>query len=316
MKPSFAFVGANVDIKRIKSINRVFLTNNHLNHRTAMRKANILWLFKYWRDTARTILTCIPNDIRFFILGGIFLVCTNGFPQTFISGTTIIAARTKNKIIVGADSKGILGYNMTNPVSVCKIVQISDSTFFTAENFIAVIGTDYDAYELAKKSASQMKSIYSMSLNFEKIVKPLLAFNVQKIKQDCVFVYERKYKSKNVLNAFFFGIENGIPVIHNKTFIVTESILGNVGIKTEQRNCPPDCGSAILWIAAGKVDTSNCFRRENRNLWRYIGIEKSIEFLITMEAIVEHDYVGLPIDIIHVSRDSIYWIQRKPQCQD
>lgn len=269
------------------------------------------------------IFACVPNkntwrasNFRFLIFGAICLVYTDIFSQIILSGTAIIAARTKDKIVVGADSKGIWDYNTTNPTSVCKIVQIGDSSFFTASNFVAVGGTNYNVYDIAQKSIGGAKSMVDISTDFEKTIKPLLQFRIQKIKQDCVFVYEREYKNRNVLNTFFFGIENGIPIICSIKFITQENALGDMSVITGQKKCPPDCGNNILWIAAGKTDASTRFRRQNPDLWRHIGIEKTIELLINIDATAEHDYVGLPIDIIHVSRDSIYWIQRKPQCKD
>lgn len=228
--------------------------------------------------------------------------------QIFLAHTSIIAVRDERRIVVGADSKVTLVGGPSNNI-ICKIIQIGD-TFFALSGLAYAPWTSFNAYYIAAESCRRGASVLEKNEIFESLVTEPLSRTIEYIMKSTPEQYESNYREDTCLTIIFFGIENDSPMISGSNFERTVNENGEVKIEIERLGGSGFTGCIVL----GKSDAIGPLL-----LQPYIfrmGYVEAVNALITMETRRNPQDVGLPIDILEVTRDGARWVQRKVGCPD
>ena len=222
--------------------------------------------------------------------------------------------RTAKEIIVGADSKAIRGGDKSKPEIVCKIQQVG-TAFHAAANVTEDPETNFNVLAIVKDVFQMKASILEKADRFTSLVVPPLTRFLENIKRNHPETYHQEFQGKHTLDVVFFGMESDVPVVHLRSFVASDIGPFAVSVAIMKKNCPGDC-ETDLYFSLGHHDAIDTFLKENPFFWQRTTIIEGIRFLVTIEATMNPDDVGLPIDLIHLSKDGVEWIQKKNQCLD
>jgi hypothetical protein len=51
------------------------------------------------------------------------------------------------------------------------------------------------------------------------------------------------------------------------------------------------------------------------NFWD-VGLIDGVRWLVTLEAVTRPQVVGTPVDLVRLDKSGVYWIHRKPECEE
>lgn len=233
--------------------------------------------------------------------------------RKFLHGTTIVAIRTPEDIVIGADSK-ILSTDGTLSSSVCKIMQV-DNFFFASAGLVMDTSGKYSVTSKVIKASQKKGRIFDIATNFESIIIPELEEVVKELKSTEPEYYKREIEGRAALEIVFFGIEDNVPVLYMRYFQVVKLATGSFSIKVHQQNCPGDCPSGIAYTVLGQHEAIDKTLGSNQGFWK-MGLVEAIRKLIEIEISHKPKYVAPPIDILRMNKKEIYWVQKKSNCPE
>jgi hypothetical protein len=237
----------------------------------------------------------------------------NSNTQNFFSGTTIVAIRTPSEVIVGADSKMVaIGDNLSDAGQTCKIIQVDNLFFAHARLFRDTLGT-FSVSETVFQARRKGGTILETANNFEELIVPSLIKILEQIKHEHPVYFHQHYENGSAVDIIFFGMEKDVPVLYLRYFVASSSANGSISIEVKQLNCPGDCPTGITYAFLGEQSALNKFLDENPHYSKN-GWIPTINKLIEIEAKDKPDFVSLPVDILHLDKNSAEWIQKKSQC--
>ena len=148
---------------------------------------------------------------RFMVLNVLFLILF--LVDTGCGQTTIIAVRTANEIIIGADSR--VKREDGSIATKCKIIQVRD-LFLTFAGRPIIPELNFNAIEIAGRACDRSGSIASRVLAFEAAIEPELTRTVERVRQGDRDAFNRWYKTGDniALQVIVAGIENRTPILY------------------------------------------------------------------------------------------------------
>lgn len=236
------------------------------------------------------------------------------FPQSTM-GTVIVAIRTPEELIVGADSKRQREKNGTMfSERVCKIRRVDDSLFFAKAGYesfglVGRIVVEDTLKEVHKKG----QTISQTMKGFETVMKGRLLTTVGRMKQDHYNVYQRNL-SKYLIQLLLFGIENSTPVWHYLNLQAFDSPLEGLRIVPDRRICPGNCidGEPVSIGEAGEIGK---FRMEHPKFSQQQSKPEVIRHLMQIAFKAHPESVEPPIDIFQLTKKETEWVQVKEGCR-
>ncbi len=220
--------------------------------------------------------------------------------------TCIVAVKSHDKIIVGADSKAsyLIQDEKTGEIkkistSMCKIKKYGNY-------HVAVAGSYSDIALLKAKSAftnvyDLERSVKILSDSFSSEI--LRKVNVVKENYSSLFK-EIQLKNNNIFSSvIIFGINHDtLHLSVLRFFLSTEETTIKVNSKYEN-------GTIITAGHTNEIDDL----LQLESTWKD-GIVKGVKRLIEIESIAQPNSVGGPIDIIVVTLNGAFWIDKKEEC--
>ena len=234
-------------------------------------------------------------------------------PVHFVNATSVIAVRTPDEIVIGADS--FLGNESGHQVAtICKIRQARD-TFFAVSGVPIVQGEgiDFNIYKIASAIFSRKLPIEERIETYDAIVKWNLIKIVDRVRTDeALFdlVYHSQGNVAISLTVVLAGTE--FPIVYNIDHIVMSSVYEPAIIKsvikkfTERLISEAD----IIYTPQDQLICQHVMKTSNIK-----DINKSISKCIELIA-RERPTVKLPVDIIRITNTGAEWIQHKPECPE
>lgn len=237
------------------------------------------------------------------------------------TGTTIVATRTPNEIIIGADSKRV--DTASGAVSyACKIHVVNNMAIVFAGNVKETKSEfAFDAYEMAKEVCVKNTSIKDkiaefgniVGNNFHKLLGQMYTRNPNLYRS---ITSEEDGRKKPVLTTMFAGVEKG-KLIHCMLRIFANVENKQVVIDgrlecCEVGNC--DIEEPFSLVAFGQADNIVKYITSNPD-YRSIGKIATIKKLINMEITPTSKFTGGKISVVKLNLQGITWIQ-KGECQD
>ena len=235
-----------------------------------------------------------------------------------VYGTTIIALRDANQIIVGADS--LVGN--TAKKSDCKIRQVG--SYFIAFAGYPFINTPtperFDIIDIFRQSIQgNQGTLKDKMLIFEPSIEAKLRTILELTRGARKELFNTLYmqRDKIVLSVIVAGVEKKIPIFSTIEYQIVSSLDEPVRLKATPLdftyafppNNPPD---GILY--GNHLEIEKIIKEE--------GIPKNIDPITTvlqwinLEIKANPDRVGPPIDILRITPQGAEWIQQKKEYKE
>ena len=218
--------------------------------------------------------------------------------------TSIVASRTLDEVVIGADSLGTFddGKNISTR-NVCKIHEHAGVVFAIAGVEVNA-ATGFNAATLIADEAAKGHPVSETIRAIEAVIKPNLMRALEWQQKERPEMYQRRVIDNQELPLSFVlaGLENGAPVLYARAFKSDGTI---------QRVDSPN-GEFTLWI--GKSAAIESFRAQRKRRVYHSPIE-FVRTLVQLEIDDDEPAVGGPIDLVRITRRGSEWVQRKSECQ-
>jgi hypothetical protein len=223
-------------------------------------------------------------------------------------GTAIVAVRTEDVLVVGADSKTTRLDAPDVSTNTCKIQEVA-GVFFAVAGLRRSTDGDFDVPLLAARACRAPGTLGDKVVAFEDAMQWPLTTALLRIRDAAPDYYRgRERRHAAFVEVAFFANEGGKPRFLVRDFKARES---------EQK---------VLSIEVGAAELSNpgfALLGEAREMQSYLDANPIVDrmnpiegarALLVRAATVHPETVGLPIDVVQLSGQSVRWVDRKPEC--
>lgn len=228
--------------------------------------------------------------------------------------TAIVAARTPEKIVIGADSRGIVGGDKSKIRSICKIRQ-TGRIFYAASGLAEVPETGFNVWDIVSEAFQRPNTFEEKIEAFEQSVKAPLSKALHYIRTVNPTDYRQKFdtRDKVALQIVFAVVESGVTRILIRDFQIATP--DPISFNIYRRSCPGTCstGSSVYFL--GRKEAMLAYDAANPQIWPS-KIETAVDTLIRIAIADQSDEVGLPIDILRITHEGAKWIQNEKKCPE
>jgi hypothetical protein len=240
-------------------------------------------------------LAIIPLDSNIDVLG-----------EKIIAGTTVLLLATEDVVVIASDSKEVQHIGeVTEYKQVCKINNIGN-LFYVSLGYHEMTNSSYNFEKILNQSI--LTSIDKTLGKFNRLVKfPMeSAFETFSISHPQIV---NELKGKPFCTLILVGFESGISKVSWIEYKV-DSITGRT-IEPTFKFVPHDKNQFIKF---GEHDSINRFLARNPKYLETVKIYKGFPELIQMEAANKPEKVGLPVDMIQITKDTAIWLLKNTTC--
>lgn len=239
------------------------------------------------------------------IISGLFLsfaAVTKSYSQT-----CIVAVKSSNRIVVGADSKVLIitenkkTGEITNENKImCKIFQHGSYNLAVAGTYGDIVMNTAAPIFDRKYSFDKTMKIFSDSFSMVLIKK------INNTRKEYSELFKRTIEKNkgNFSSIVFFGIENDSLWLGVVRFHL---VLNGENIKVSH-----EMGSGDIVTAGHTAEIDELL--ELQTTWEH-GIESGIVRLINIASEAHPSSVGGPIDLIVVTKKETWWVNKKEMCK-
>jgi hypothetical protein len=236
------------------------------------------------------------------LLASILLLC---LPAPVARGTTILAIRAEDEMLIGVDS--LFRLNDGPPVNICKIKQVGNFFFAFAGKFIITTPAfDIHVGDISDQVFGVPGPLSDKLQRYNQMIETNLTQVVEFIRQDRVR-YDQYFGDgkKKILEVVIAGVQNGGLVVYKNEYEIASGPDEPTRILSKsiaQVKPLPGIESAIK---AGFYSACNNLLSQNF----YPDPVTRIKACIFSEILAHPDYVGDPIDIIRIRPQGSEWVQ-------
>lgn len=230
--------------------------------------------------------------------------------------TTIVAVKTKNEIVIGADSKVTDTFGNALPVETCKIVQ-AGNVFFTYAGFARNNETGFSIPQIAK-AALESKPKAKMSEKIEILTKTVvekLDAEILVLREKSFPTYREKIEGKIFLRILVAGFDKGKPALYVRQFRLGQTSEKGVGVVVINDDCDRKCKGENVTRFLGETAAIDGLPEETKDFWK-TGLAAGVTSLIETQIAAREEYVGPPIDILQITKKNAVWIRKKDSCRE
>ncbi len=229
--------------------------------------------------------------------------------------TAIVAVRTGNEIVVGADSLALIGTKSDRGTLVCKIGNVG-TVFFAVSGLLHDRTTGFSITQVIERAAEKATSPREIANEVKVLALRRLPNMVANIRHEDPQYFMTEIRDKIATSVLVFGVEEGQVALHWVGFRVREVSSTGLLLESESIECPgrmcPSNGPVSVRL--GRHDAIDAFLEQNPGIWK-IGLVDAVRELVELQIEATPSLVNGPIDIIRVTREGHEWIQRKEQCE-
>jgi hypothetical protein len=220
------------------------------------------------------------------------------------AGTSIVAERTPQKVVVAADGKATYLANGTSGTE-CKII-LHGGIGFAESGISTYKATGFDSKLLAQKAMLTKGNLTLKERTFEALAVRGLDKVGDALFEHAPDLYD-KFKD-SALEVFFFGLENGAPTLIEARFQFLANG-GAVSTRVHRLSCPGDCVPDTELRFLGFRSAINHAYALNRSIVNG-DPENVTASLVQMEIDQEGQYVGPPVAVLAIDKSGQAWIQQ------
>lgn len=224
--------------------------------------------------------------------------------------TTIVAVKTRNEIVIGADSKVTDTFGNESARLACKIVQ-AGGVFFAYAGFARDSRRDFDVPAIAARALNRRPnlSITQKTKLLADAVGARLNAEIPLLKKTDFPTYREKIEGRIFLKIMVVGFERGVPVILVRQFRLGQNNL----VAVTNDDCGASCRADYATRFLGETDAIDNLPEETPDFWN-AGLAAGVRRLVQTEIEARDQYVGAPIDILRITAKGAEWIQKKESC--
>jgi hypothetical protein len=229
--------------------------------------------------------------------------------------TTIVAVKTKNEIVIGADSKVTDTFGDAAAKLACKIIPAGGIVFayagFARDNQtgfnVPLIVSEALEQNLKAKPTEKVEKVTQAVVEKLNVEIPLL-------KRNSFITYREKIEGRIFLRILVAAFEKKRPVLFVRQFRLGQLADGSAGVIVSNDDCDVKCKGAAVTRFLGESDAIDGLPEETRDFWKQ-GLAAGVRKLVEIQIAARDEYVGPPIDILSLTSGGFRWIQAKPQCE-
>ncbi len=245
----------------------------------------------------------IPNAIRVFILALLSLI-----PITASRATTVIALRSRYRVVLAADSRAI--YSVSGAVSECKLFEMGD-VYATVSGF-AHHGRAYRATDAVKDGFAApgtfQRHIASTAFLLQSRVQRFLANLERGNPAEYRSLMRRTAGPADFVQLAVAQTNQGQPMLG----IVELQRAGANSFRTKTMVCPGNCSRSDAIYYLGYWERIKPYVDDAGP--RTIASAASIDRLIHMEIAAHPGEVGGPINILELTSSGARWLEDGGNC--
>jgi len=221
------------------------------------------------------------------------------------NATVLYVRFTSNEIVIATDSKRTATTGQT--VCVCKITQIGDT--FVASAGLAEFGA-FDPREFAREAIKTSSTLVEARTRFEQLISEPLIDVLKKVKSRNRERYE-VFKKGAAINMVFARFTDQPELV---TTALTPKDSSDGAIVLEEHNF-----TLIGGVTRAKRISVGVSRRaevllDSPSFWSKGSVVAAQRVL--QISIEDNREAGGPIDVVQLTKGSIRWFPREPQCDD
>jgi hypothetical protein len=232
--------------------------------------------------------------------------------------TTVLMYRNSTRIVVGADTLSRHENPSTGAEtssSYCKIRKTG--TIYVSMAGYTSARSGFDAYSLASKAINHSNGVVESAKQFAKLSIGLFTDAVSYQRRHHPDSYKRNTKrgGSEALSVIFMGFENFVPSFATVVFTISETSPETMSVKASLdfcpgHACPPRAGLVFRAMGVHEAIERNAQDRPSFPTDLQNDPASTIRRLIELETREAPDEVGLPIDILTISKDGATWNAR------
>jgi hypothetical protein len=222
--------------------------------------------------------------------------------------TSVLAIRTPNFLVVGADSLARRGNGI--PLGpVCKIRQYGRfyASFAGMSN---EEDTGFDVYKVAAKTITKCSTMECAAVNFGREVRtPLIEALAVSRRRDGEAYFEESFLKRAPLQVLIFGQERAATIIRMVVFNVDKTKLRMDLVVDDDGGCPGTCGpQGIAFLGIGSYFLAkDRFQAVFRSGFGNDSPSDVVVKALTEEANADPKAVSAPFSVIVMDRTGIHW---------
>jgi len=242
-----------------------------------------------------------------------FLVVSLSSKNT-VAQTSIVAIRTAQEILIGADSKGTIGGNKNKIINVCKIRQFGGS-FCAFSGLGDVPETHFKVWNITTNAFRCGNTLLEKINAFETLITAPLSEGLHYVREVNPAHFKRSFDTadKVVLEMIFATVEDGIPKIFLRSFQMSSA--DPITFNIHKKSCPGTCPTGRSVYFLGQKEAMMKYYDEHPEIQK-ARLDVAIDTLIRVAINNSGDEVGLPIDILRITVDGATWVQHKKECPE
>ncbi len=238
------------------------------------------------------------------------------FLSSVTRATTIVAVKTQNEIVIGADSKVTDTFGNASANQACKIVQ-AGNVFFAYAGFARDTRTNFSIPQIAADALNFKPelSVTEKTKILADTVAAKLNIELPLLKKSEWVTYREKIEGKIFLKIIVAGFEKNKPVILVRKFRLGRVEGQTPGVIVSADDCDAKCKDKYITRFLGETAAIDGLPEETPGFWKN-GLAAGVKSLIEISIAARDEYVGAPIDILRITAKSAAWIQKKSACPE
>jgi hypothetical protein len=200
-------------------------------------------------------------------------------------------------------------------------IRKAGTVYVSMSGLVSARSRGFDAYRLASSAIAHSIGVAESTKEFARLsIRPFQeAVSYERRYYPDVYKTETKRGGPDALQAFFFSFENSVPTFASVIFTIREDSPEKVSIAAHLDFCPghacPVAGDSLeklVFLAMGAHEAIDRFAEDHPTFPTDLHNDpvSTIRLLIEIETRELPDLVGLPVDILTISKHGATWNHR------
>jgi hypothetical protein len=239
-------------------------------------------------------------------------------PGACLAQTTLVAVRDADQVVLAADSKIIYRTQPEKSQTFCKIRTCGDG-------FIAIAGLPEFNFKdhhflllpvLANVCREQVEPQAKVRMLEDAATTWFGEVLGYTFKITTPAEYETFLKKDAVISFILIGKKNATPYLYARAISYqSHSGLAATAMTVSKADYDgPLRPKQTDYAFVGHHHHIDEYVKRHPDPWSTLGLAEGAKFLVNYMAVEEPSAVGLPVDLVRVTKDGPQWIQRKPEC--
>lgn len=222
----------------------------------------------------------------------------------FAQATTVLAVRTDERVVLGADSRVQLVRGTRTALSTgCKMHRSGDIVWSHA-GYAANPETGFDLAAIGNRAFAGSGALKDRMQRLARAVTEPLHRALLALRDANPSAYDEDIAGP--LKVVAAGVDGGAPVLAVAQFERS----GDGHLESKFHYCPGDCSSGMEYVSAGSHSEADRIVRETPDYFRHQEWLEDFRRLLDAEAAARPSDVTAPYSIVEVSPAGIRWLDR------